>query len=362
MKKYIYSLIFLLCSVANAGGFVENTLVKTPQGYTKIEDLKVGDEVLSCDYKEHCIAKKVTATHLIKAQNFVVVQVGGDGFACDKDQLVLDTQKREWVKISELASGDLLVTSKIFPASIGSVDIWNDAPVTLHAITVEDNENFYVTREDILVHNFAQAIAQGLKWVFQTGAPRVLAGAAPAGVIPFVIGPTVEIPQIQRDRGRTFATQAEANKYYEQKAQQREWDEDRLAAGYERSLAQQAADQDTWEIVNYARELLTYLSPDSIEYKTLSVAKRHEVEARRKSINQVVQEIIRGRAPKCVDQAHPPHVPGAPNEEDHIHFDTGYALNRGGSIRHPGDGPPKWTQRLKEWLKRMGWKLPPGVI
>jgi hypothetical protein len=57
--------------MANAEGFIAGTPVKTPTGYSEIQDIKVGDAVLSCDFQNHCVEREVTQTFHKQAEGYL---------------------------------------------------------------------------------------------------------------------------------------------------------------------------------------------------------------------------------------------------------------------------------------------------
>ena len=75
------------------------------------------------------------------------------------------------------------------------------------------------------------------------------------------------------------------------------------------------------------------------------------------SINQIQEMIRKGHAPAGITAAHRPHT-GATWEKKHIHIKANkknVALNKDGTWRH---GSAKLTKKQKDWLKKVGWKLP----
>ncbi len=71
-----------------------------------------------------------------------------------------------------------------------------------------------------------------------------------------------------------------------------------------------------------------------------------------KSVNQLNQEIYKGKAPKTIKRFDTGKVY---KEQDNVHFSDGSALNRDGSWKH---GEKKLTNSEKEYLIKSGWTLP----
>ena len=70
-----------------------------------------------------------------------------------------------------------------------------------------------------------------------------------------------------------------------------------------------------------------------------------------KSINQLKQDVTKGKAPKGITDFHSGKVVG---EQDHVHFKDGSALNKDGTWKH-GNG--KLTNEQKQYLKQNGWNI-----
>ena len=70
------------------------------------------------------------------------------------------------------------------------------------------------------------------------------------------------------------------------------------------------------------------------------------------SINQLNQDIKKGKAPDGVTRVDSAKVP---NEQPHVHLWDGSALNSDGTWKHGGVDLPK---NILKWLKKIGWKGP----
>ncbi len=73
---------------------------------------------------------------------------------------------------------------------------------------------------------------------------------------------------------------------------------------------------------------------------------------KRTSQNQMQKQVEKGQAPKSVDRV---DKGVGPNEQDHIHFDDGSALNDDGTWKHGGR---PLTNSEKNWVTDNGWNPP----
>ena len=69
------------------------------------------------------------------------------------------------------------------------------------------------------------------------------------------------------------------------------------------------------------------------------------------------KQVESGKAPKEVDRVDGPHI-GTENQQDHIHFKDGTAINADGSISHKGNGIPRITNTILNWILGNGWGPP----
>jgi RHS repeat-associated protein len=87
--------------------------------------------------------------------------------------------------------------------------------------------------------------------------------------------------------------------------------------------------------------------------KIISAAKRTIKPGR--SVNQMNQQIFRGKAPKEVERVDTGKVFG---EQTQVHLKDGRALNKDGTWKHNKNNDNSLPNEVKEWLKESGWKLP----
>ena len=72
------------------------------------------------------------------------------------------------------------------------------------------------------------------------------------------------------------------------------------------------------------------------------------------SVNQLNEQIRRGKAPTGVDRVDGPNT-NIPGSQRHVHIDGVGALNVDGKWRHGGG---RLTNRQRDWLEENGWILP----
>lgn len=156
-------------------GFFGSTMVKTAQGNSKIEDLKVGDLVACYDpaiakqtYSAVTFAdKQHVSKHIqIKINDQIVHVAHGHQFYVE----TLDAL----VSAHDLLSNPFLC--EVVDSNIQDVQEINQ-PLDVVRITVDGNHNFYITNHNILVHNYGRVVFELVGTIGTKVIPLVLDAA-----------------------------------------------------------------------------------------------------------------------------------------------------------------------------------------
>ena len=159
MKKFIcFYFLFLLFSFNSfTEGFESQTLIKTINDYSKIEDIKIGDSVVSYDFTNSSTTSSVVV-NIKKEKTNSLLKIDGksETFFTNQDQLFFDLNKNgSWEKVNNV---------KIFFSNKENLEIKKIQELNLqekfdiYKITVSPYSNFFITEFDILVHNHAIAL------------------------------------------------------------------------------------------------------------------------------------------------------------------------------------------------------------
>lgn len=177
-RMFLVAASFLMASFAQAEGYLADTLVRTPNGHVKIQDLKKGDEVFSvydkameggsccakCDKKEEAEApkkcggnvrvkpKKIVGIVETRSSNLVQFTIGEETLTLDADAKIFSISDRKFLPATELSSGSIVADIFFRPVLVDKVQLLQTSQPTF-VIEVEDNHTFFAGKQNILVHN-----------------------------------------------------------------------------------------------------------------------------------------------------------------------------------------------------------------
>ncbi|MHA6530788.1 polymorphic toxin-type HINT domain-containing protein [Paenibacillus sp. BAC0078] len=132
--------------------FVSGTKVQTDEGEKNIEDIKVGDKVLSKNEETGEVAyKEVTDTFNHETDEIYKIQVGGQTIESTFNHPFY-VKDKGWTFVKDLKVGDLLVQSDGNKLKIDSIELEHKL-VTVYNMTVDEFHTYFVSDLGIWVHN-----------------------------------------------------------------------------------------------------------------------------------------------------------------------------------------------------------------
>ena len=173
----IISLLLLLCFTNSifADGFVKNSLVKTKNGHVFIEEIEPNDYVMSCDFTDKCVERKVLAKSIKKAASIVKIIISGKEIIASADHLFYLPKQNIWQKASDLILGDTLLNANYDQVQIDTIEFLNEK-IDTYSLSVEGEHNFYISDASVLVHNFVLMVPL-ITWTIGEGI-AILGGGA----------------------------------------------------------------------------------------------------------------------------------------------------------------------------------------
>ena len=134
--------------------FVAGTKVLTENGYVNIENIKVGDKVYSYNFNNNELElKKVINLINSEAKETYKMDIGDQTIEMSvrHELYIID---KGWTRAYDVKVGDKMISSDDKVVTIKKIDLVTyDTPIKTYNLTVEGNNNYFVTYSKVLVHN-----------------------------------------------------------------------------------------------------------------------------------------------------------------------------------------------------------------
>ena len=138
--------------------FVAGTPVQTPAGARKIEDIRVGDSVLSFNERSGKVEPaRVSKVIISKRADLMVLTSSHGSVTCSQNHRFLTAESR-WTMASSLSASDKVLAlgtdfAGVIPMKCAARHQDVPVPVTVHNFEVEGNHDYFVGPDAILCHN-----------------------------------------------------------------------------------------------------------------------------------------------------------------------------------------------------------------
>ena len=156
LRTILICFVSLYTTLLFSEGFVSGTLVKTAQAMVPIEQLEVGDAVISRNNTGQCVESYVTAIHIEPSFQQRLFILDKAIVVADAAQKICVWPGNVWVRADEICAGALLVSGNGYVAVREIYEI--ELPVNLFVLTVHDHHNFLVSDDEVVVHNIIMAV------------------------------------------------------------------------------------------------------------------------------------------------------------------------------------------------------------
>ena len=138
--------------------FVAGTPVRTPSGAREIQDIRVGDSVLSFNERSGKVEPApVTKVITGNRSDLMVLTSPHGSVTCSQNHRFLTAESR-WTMASMLSASDKVMAlgtdfTGVIPVKCAARHKDLDSPVTVHNFEVEGNHDYFVGPDAILCHN-----------------------------------------------------------------------------------------------------------------------------------------------------------------------------------------------------------------
>ena len=143
-----------VCQAFNKGCFMAGTLVNTKEGLKPIQEVNIGEYVLSRNEESgETSYKKVTDTLIRSTYNICTIELENGKIKSTTGHLFM-VKDKWWKAAAELKVGDILETADEQCQRVKSITVEEKGyPVTTYNLSVEDNHTFFVGNSGVLTHN-----------------------------------------------------------------------------------------------------------------------------------------------------------------------------------------------------------------
>jgi len=174
----------LISNTILSEGFLAGTLIKTPNAYKPIEQLKENDLVTSYSFQnKNLVEGKIIKIKKVNYKTCIKLTIEGEDLLTAPDHKFYCplNEKNHWVKAKELKSGDFILSDLTQCVRIDNVvEIAQECD--FYCLSIDKYQNFFISEKNIFVHNFFAIF--GFTWVIGEGIKFTIGaiGAILAGI------------------------------------------------------------------------------------------------------------------------------------------------------------------------------------
>ena len=135
--------------------FTGDTLISTEDGQKRIDEIKEGDYVWSENIETgEKELKKVLTVYVKETDTLLHLKVNGENIDTTENHPFY-VEGKGWVAAGDLVIGDKLRSQNGDIKVVEDISVEKlDEPITIYNLEVEDNNNYYVSNNEVLVHNY----------------------------------------------------------------------------------------------------------------------------------------------------------------------------------------------------------------
>jgi hypothetical protein len=136
-------------------GFVAGTFVCTPNGRVAIEELSIGDRVVTCDFDKGYSVESIVSITSHEATDFIRLKISDVTIDVESDHKFFLPFEQEWIQASDLIEGMCVLGAPLHAEYVETVEKI-DQIVKVYNFSLAKYHNYLVSERSVMVHNFAQ--------------------------------------------------------------------------------------------------------------------------------------------------------------------------------------------------------------
>ena len=185
INKFFLIFFSLFCNKIFTEGFTDSTLVHTKDGYKQIQQLKENDLITTYSFKNKTILDskviKIQKKHYNKC--FKLIINGKEIISAPDQKFFIPLRKGCWLKIQNIKKNDFILRNIQNLLRIEDI-VELKQSAYFYCLSVEGNHNYFVSEENVFVHNeMASILSFSVAFGSGTGPTGVAVGFCVGGLI-----------------------------------------------------------------------------------------------------------------------------------------------------------------------------------
>ena len=167
--RLLIIIFFFLHSASTFSAIVFGTLVSTPNGLVPVQNLHIGDTVIGyCKKCRTLVESPITKIKKQKGKRLVLINVNNQNMLVSKNQIFFDPAKSKWIRARNITRNNYLLSYELIDNNI----VFSKARChsiqqvkrrsTVYEISLKYPHTFFISKAQILTHNFACSLGLGL--------------------------------------------------------------------------------------------------------------------------------------------------------------------------------------------------------
>ena len=166
---YCLLYLFTCTGLLQAEGFIAGTLIKTDSGYTRIEQLNIGDSIVSPRQNSTTQKCPISAATCCTIDCCIRVGIGNEYIYTTPDQKFYSYNQQKWIAAATLKATDLLMNCHGKSICIDTIEPIHEQR-TMYLLSVETNHTLCVSPYDIIAHNSPEVVLH----IFSSITPAIM--------------------------------------------------------------------------------------------------------------------------------------------------------------------------------------------
>jgi len=339
----LFIISFVLLNLNIFSAIIEGTLVKTSYGLVPVENLNIGEKVVSCDCKRSVITEaNITRICYSPTKTIIKVETDSEILYASAKQFFYEPNLHKWIKAENLSTENILIDCDFNYYKIYKIERIG-FNTRVYRLSLEFPHTFFAHNSQILVHNYGHVIQGGYRFlVYGLEAlkaiarnPAVFKQTIKAGAV--AVGAAFAIRDAKQKTSRCNSKNQKKKEPLQHKNSSLGHRQRRTAKKHQKMYRKFFKKR----AKNAARQARLHHKKQKSANKSKSKSKNSSQGDNRKN-NSYTPNNNDPDGPDDLKNAKPGKAPGKPTEADGFKPSKGKVGNGGRIVRHPLTGQYGW--------------------